>query len=263
MGKVLSWIGSKNRIAKHIVPLIPKHRHYIEPFCGSMAVLFSKPVSFVETVNDSDKEIINFWMVCRDSPNELFQKLQLTPYSRELRTQYFDATIPEDPIDRAVRFFYLCNTSFGGMAYDRAWGHRVKVDSSTVRCYWRQVNQIEVIFHRLADIQLECLDFADVIQRYSNNPDNFLYIDPPYIDTREYYYQDSMTIERHRELAELVNGNKSPIMISYHHHEMLDELYPGWERVSLDAYESISVKQKAAELRGTTEVLLMNYRLVS
>lgn len=54
---VLKYPGAKNRLAPWICEYIPKHDVYLEPFAGSLAVLFNKQRSHIETVNIMDKEL--------------------------------------------------------------------------------------------------------------------------------------------------------------------------------------------------------------
>ena len=56
MRTVLKYPGSKWNIATRLVELIPEHHSYVEPFFGSGAVLFNKPVSDIETINDLDHD---------------------------------------------------------------------------------------------------------------------------------------------------------------------------------------------------------------
>ena len=83
MKAVLKYPGAKNRIADWICSYIPPHDVYLEPFAGSLAVLLNKPRCHIETVNDIDGEIVNFFRVLRDYPEELKGKIELTPFARE------------------------------------------------------------------------------------------------------------------------------------------------------------------------------------
>jgi hypothetical protein len=47
------------------------HDHYVEPFAGSLAVLLAKPRSPMETVNDLDGDLMTFWRVLRERPDDL------------------------------------------------------------------------------------------------------------------------------------------------------------------------------------------------
>jgi site-specific DNA-adenine methylase len=60
----LCYIGGKNRLATKIISMLPEHITYVEPFAGGAQVLFHKPPSNVEVLNDLDFDIVNFFRVC-------------------------------------------------------------------------------------------------------------------------------------------------------------------------------------------------------
>ena len=61
MRAVLKYPGSKWNIASQLVEMIPEHHSYVEPFFGSGAVLFNKPVSDIETINDLAHDVVNLF----------------------------------------------------------------------------------------------------------------------------------------------------------------------------------------------------------
>lgn len=65
MNAVLKYPGAKNKIATQICSYIPEHKVYLEPYAGSLAVLFNKQRSHIETVNDLHDEVVNFFRVVR------------------------------------------------------------------------------------------------------------------------------------------------------------------------------------------------------
>ena len=71
MHTVIRYPGSKARLADWIISHFPDHRSYLEPFLGSGAVLFKKPRSLIETVNDLDGEVINLFECIRKDPERL------------------------------------------------------------------------------------------------------------------------------------------------------------------------------------------------
>lgn len=111
MKAVLKYPGAKNRIADWICSYIPPHDVYLEPFAGSLAVLFNKPRCHIETVNDLDGEIVNFFRALRDYPEELKEKIDWTPFAREEYKVAFEPT--EDAIERARRYCVRCWQGFG------------------------------------------------------------------------------------------------------------------------------------------------------
>ena len=66
------WFGGKSRAASLIWARLGDCRNYIEPFAGSLAVLLGRPhAPGVETVNDLDGFVANFWRALAQHPAEL------------------------------------------------------------------------------------------------------------------------------------------------------------------------------------------------
>jgi DNA adenine methylase len=111
----LNYFGGKSRQLDWMLPLLPdktSYRHYVEAFCGSAAVFLNKEPSPIETINDLNGSLINFFRTLRERPAELIQRLELTPYSRA--EFIFSADPTADPVESAARFFTRCIQSFGG-----------------------------------------------------------------------------------------------------------------------------------------------------
>lgn len=101
MKSILKYPGAKNRLASWICEYIPKHDVYVEPFAGSLAVFFNKQRSHIETVNDIDEEIVNFFRILRDRSDELERAIEFTPFSR---SEYKAAYEPSyNDLERARR----------------------------------------------------------------------------------------------------------------------------------------------------------------
>jgi len=76
------WYGGKYSHLDWLLPLLPACHHYVEPFAGSAAVLLNREPSPVETYNDIDGEVTNFFRVLRDRKEKLVEQIGLTPFSR-------------------------------------------------------------------------------------------------------------------------------------------------------------------------------------
>lgn len=116
MKTLLNYPGAKWGMAAQIVSLMPPHRSYLEPFFGSGAVLSNKPPSAIETVNDIDGDIVNFFRVLRERPDDLAEAISLTPYARDV----FDdahANRGTDDFDRAYRFAIRSKMGHGFKTY--------------------------------------------------------------------------------------------------------------------------------------------------
>jgi site-specific DNA-adenine methylase len=67
------WFGGKSRVAHIVWDRFGDVKNYVEPFFGSGAVLLGRPTPFlgVETVNDADGMVSNFWRAVRFAPDEV------------------------------------------------------------------------------------------------------------------------------------------------------------------------------------------------
>lgn len=81
---LIRYAGAKWRLADWIISYFPEHKSYLEPFFGSGAVLFSKERSNIETVNDLDGDVVNFFSCIQKDLEKLAHILYYTPYSRQV-----------------------------------------------------------------------------------------------------------------------------------------------------------------------------------
>ena len=65
------WFGGKSYAAPMVADLLRGATSYVEPFCGSLAVLLASPARRVETVNDADGLLVNAWRAMRADPEGL------------------------------------------------------------------------------------------------------------------------------------------------------------------------------------------------
>jgi DNA adenine methylase len=117
-----AYYGGKTKLAGTIAALLPDHLHYVEPFAGSLAVLLAKPRSRMETVNDLDGALINFWRVLRDRPLELARVCALTPHSRAEWEACADLDTGDD-LEQARRVWVRLSQGRSGRFYRAGWRH--------------------------------------------------------------------------------------------------------------------------------------------
>lgn len=88
--RILKYPGSKWRMAKDIIDLIPQHKTYIEPFFGSGAVFFHKAPSRIELINDLNHDVVNLFECIQNNSDHLAKIVAATPYSREMYEKAID-----------------------------------------------------------------------------------------------------------------------------------------------------------------------------
>lgn len=231
MNTLLNYPGAKWGMAAQIVSLMPPHRSYLEPFFGSGAVLFNKPPSAIETVNDIDGDVANFFRVLREQPNRLAEALSLTPYARDV----FDdahANRGTDDFDRAYRFAIRSKMGHGFRTFKKT-GFKVDVyareQSYCVSCWNRLPADLLDAAIRLKSVQIENRNALELIRKF--NHDNVLiYADPPYLmETRKgKQYRCEMTEQEHLELLEALKQHKGSVILSGYPSEMYDRELCGW-----------------------------------
>jgi len=257
------WYGGKYSHLNWLLPLLPKAHHYCEPFGGSAAVLLNRESSPVETYNDIDGEVTNFFRVLRDQKERLIELIGLTPFSREefylALTDYGDHL---SDIERARRFFVRARQVRTGLAQMASLGrwanckHTSRAGMAGVVSRWLgSVESLPEIVQRLLRVQIENRPAADVIRLY-DSPDTLFYCDPPYPheirgDAKAYGFE--MTDAEHTVLAEALSQSKGKVAISGYRCDLMDTLYKDWSVVEAPTKQCHSVKT------ARTEALWMNY----
>jgi DNA adenine methylase len=265
MSKLIAfgWYGGKYSHLDWLLPLLPKTTHYCEPFGGSAAILINREPSPVETYNDVDGELVNFFRVLRDEKNELIRAIAFTPFSRrEFELAISQPTINLSRLERARRFFIRARQVRTGLAQTASsgrWAHCLLTSragmAGAVSRWLGSIDDLSKIVQRLQRVQIENCSAIEVIQRYDSK-ETLFYCDPPYPhnsrgDSKAYAYE--MTDEEHRKLAYILHSLEGKVAISGYDCHLMHELYGDWQRIPASSKYCHSVK----ELR--TEILWANY----
>jgi len=216
----LRWFGGKFRIADWIIANLPHHETYVEPFGGAASVLLRKVPSAVEVYNDLDGEVVHFFRILRECPEELVRAINLTPFSR---SEHALANKPaEDPIERARRFYVLCWQSFASgrrpAGYVQGWRTTKVADTSMVQV-WRMTDHLYAVADRLLNVLIESNDAAKVMRQY-DQPRTLFYVDPPYLSDLRAHGRDEYQVELkdeagHRALAETLKTLRGKVVLPF------------------------------------------------
>lgn len=261
------YFGGKTTIAPAISAMLPAHEHYVEPFCGSLAVLLAKSPSRMETVNDLDRELMTFWSVLRSRPAELARVCALTPHARAEHAAAYDPAPAGDDVEVARRVFVQLTQGRAGQLRRTGWRQYVNPagSSASMPDYLAgYVGRIAAAAARLQCVSLECLSGLEVIEKYGREPGVLLYVDPPYLasvrglerDRGRYdrYRVDMPSDAEHRELAEALHGARAAVVVSGYPSDLYDrELFPGWDRHTISASTG-----QGGKWANRTEVLWSN-----
>lgn len=259
------WYGGKFTHLNWLLELLPKCHHYCEPFAGSAAVLINREPSPVETYNDIDGEVVNFFKVLRDQKEKLVEAIGLTPFSREefYRAVSVNGNAKQlSDLERARLFFVRARQARTGLAQTASLGRWANCKntsragmSGVVSRWLGSVEALPEITLRLLRVQIENRPAIEVIKLYDDGATLF-YCDPPYVhaargDAKAYGFE--MNNQEHRELARVLNGVKGKVAVSGYRCDLMHELYKGWRCVEALPKHCHSIK------KVRTEALWMNY----
>ena len=251
------WYGGKFSHLDWLLPLLPTAHHYCEPYSGSGAVLLNRTPSAVETYNDIDGDVANFFRVLRDRGEELIRAIALTPFSRE---EFHLAIVGVEQgisdVERARRFYVRARQARTGLAQTATIGRWANCKntsragmSGAVSRWLGGVEALEGIAARLLRVQIENRPAVDVIRLYDHK-DTLFYCDPPYLhetrgDTKAYGFE--MTEAEHWELAETVAQCVGKVAVSGYRCAPMDTWYKGWRRFDTPMKSIHSTKQLRQE----------------
>ncbi len=259
----IKWVGGKSRLRKPILEMLPSHTCYVEPFAGAAWVLFAKPPSDVEVLNDLDQELVTFFRVVKEKPEQLIESFEWELVSRA----EFERLADLDPIQltdvqRAHRFYYLIMAGWGGeLDYPRfqtsitdgGHGNRLIGALNTLR------ERLEPIHDRLRTVIIENLDWRECIDRY-DRPATLMYVDPPYPGNGCNYAHNMRDWSDHQLLAERLKTAKCKWILSSYDIPEMHELYAGYHITAVQSSSGMKAKKNGTERVVNKEVLISNFQ---
>ena len=223
-------------------------------------MLLRKEPSPVEVYNDIDSEVVNLFRVLRDPVAfENFKLLcYLTPYSREEFLTLQQTPIPECPVHRAWRFFWLLRCGFGGEQKENTRFSTSKAKSMAFHTN-NAVEHLDWITKRLKGVIIEHLDYVKCLEKY-DSPDTLFYCDPPYIlETRVGGgYRREMTTCQHLEMCEHLKTVQGNVILSGYKHTIYDAL--GWKVVQYRVPSTMGHTHTGHRKSYKTECLYLNFQ---
>lgn len=212
----ITYYGGKKSMLGYILPLIPAHLTYVEPFAGGLAVFFSKEPSPVEIVNDLNGFVVNFYKQLQCNYEPLNQLIQATLLSRRAHMDaYVMYTNPHlfNDLDKAWAFWVLCNQGRSG-EIGKSWGNATTSDKCAKSINNKRNGFSEIMRERLKLTQIDSMDAVELI-KLKDTPNTFFYIDPPYVGSDMGHYKGYTQAHFETLLNTLQNIKGKFLMSSY------------------------------------------------
>lgn len=288
---IAPWFGGKRTLAPLIVQQLGKHTQYLEPFCGSMAVLFAKAPSTQEMVNDLHGDLTNLAWILQDhaTAEQLYDRAQRTLFAeafiREVWRELADSPCPAaaDP-ERAYKFFvfsWAMRNGVAGTARMRGNGFQIALrftargGSPTTR--FRSASESIPAWHeRLRNVVILRRNAFELFDRFEDVPGLAIYADPPYVaESRtgfqaegatsryehEFDHSGGLFTDDHQRLRDALSRfTRARVVVSYYDCPRVRELYSGWTFVECARQKNLARQNRAAAKSDEApEVLICNF----
>jgi DNA adenine methylase len=254
----ISYYGGKQQMLRHILPLIPDHIVYTEPFCGGAAVFWSKAPSRVEVINGLNDELINFYKMLQTRFNDLQELVRLTLHSRKMHRQAWE--IYQDPlkhneINRAWAIWVLSSQGFRSQI-SGSWACDKSNNSIAKKVINKKHQFTEALMQRMELTQIECRDALDVIGLY-DTPNSFHYCDPPYPNTNQGHYK-GYTMADLESLLNKLSTIQGKFLLSNYPQQIIDQFCQHYNWYQKKVKLPIAASGKSVKSMKI-EVLTANY----
>ncbi len=263
---MIPYIGGKSVLSSWIISQFPKNYidlTYCEVFGGGGWVLFKKEESRLEIYNDLNSHLVNLFRTIRDNFEEFEHRAQWSLHSREMyieaREKMKDDKFLSD-IEKAMYYSINRVQSFSG---SNGWAYQITADKITSGKWLPFLKRLSLINARLKRVQIECLDFEKVIEKYDSER-TFFYIDPPYVDTERYYNRNGVRFikEDHERLASILKNINGKFLLSYYEHELIRKFYKRNKILTKDSSKTSLVSYHSGKNNKkpiAKELLILNF----
>jgi DNA adenine methylase len=258
----IRYAGTKLRLMRKLVDLLPQHHAYVSLCGGSGSDILAKKPSRLEVYNDVDSDLYNLFAVLRSADAaELIRLVGLTPHSRRLFGESKERL--RDPnlsrVERAWVTLILANQGWLGPHFSHdanAWCYYVRPQPPH---RWYSLGEtLRRVVERFSRVQLECDNWDAVLNRYDLETTLF-YIDPPYLHcTRRgprNEYRHDFSLEDHVRLLDRVKKCRGGVMLSGYPSDLYDRELREWTRIEIPTTFYAS---RAATRTARTEVVWTN-----
>jgi len=253
MKSFISYLGGKSLLVDTIVPLIPPHKVYVEPFAGAAWVLFGKEPSKVEVLNDINVDIVNLYRVVKNHMEEFVRTFKWILVSRE-EFERFKKLPPETltDIQRAVRFFYLLKNGYASkLDFSTFSSSKTSKSSFNILRIEEMLSDAHI---RLSRVYIENKPYQHIIEKFDGK-DTCFYVDPPYYNCEHYYGKGIFERSDFDTLKGLLSAVQGRFIMSINDVPAIRKMFSAFNIVEVKT--SYSTAAKGAQ--GTSELLIKNF----
>ena len=279
---MISYIGGKSKIGKWIVPFYDKNMEvYLETFGGMFWCFYNMDLKQYPNLNKvvyNDFNPLNYNLFkCVQNPSELLrainsidcqkQGIDVTPqiYKDQFirfQAEIFNQGFSVEPGDYevAAKYVYILTQVFSGSKPETSNFIDLKGKYKSKYLTFRdKLSKPDWVDHFLKITEVENMDFSDVINKY-DSPSTYIYLDPPYWKTENYYSNHDFDRQDHERLSNTLKNVQGKFSLSYYDFPLLSEWFPKNEyRWESKEFAKAAAAKKGEKQNMGEEILIMNY----
>lgn len=233
-------VGNKRHIQDRILPLIPPHRLYAEPFVGSGAIYFAKEPAMVSIINDLDESLIRAYRTMRNfGYDDYYTRYDTTNLERLNELFIEDNTDERHNLAKEI----IKSNTFGS----KGSGKLYKTSNP-----YNKLRKLDDYKEFMKSTVIKNEDYKHIVQFFDRD-DAFFYLDPPYEHSIGLYDHDVIDL---REMAELLKTLQGKFLLSLNHSKTVKEMFDSFN------HKMIIVKGRNNWGTGSyarRELLISNY----
>jgi len=279
---MLSYIGGKSKIGKWIVPFYPKNMEtYLEPFGGMFWCFYNMDLNQYPNLKQvvyNDFNPLNYNLFkCVQNPDKLLKVInsidcqkQGQDYTPEIYAKQFNQfqseifkegfKVSDNDYETAAKYVYVLTQVFSGSKPETSSFIDLKGKYKSKYLTFRdKLSKPDWVEHFLKITEVQNMDFKEVIEKY-DSPTTYIYLDPPYWKTENYYSNHDFDRQDHERLAKVLHKVKGKFSLSYYEFELLHEWFPtdnyNWAKKE---FVKAAAAKKGVSQNKSEELLIMNY----
>lgn len=254
MNSFLSYLGGKSLLANKIIPKMPEHTCYCEVFAGAAWMLFKKQESQVEIINDINTDLVTLYRVVKHHLDEFVRYLKWILVARDEFAR-FKIETPEalTDIQRAVRFYYLLRSGYGGKVKDPTFN--INTTRRSGLNLLRLEEELSEVHLRLSRVYIENQPYQKLIERY-DRPHTFFYLDPPYHGYEDYYGDGIFSSDDFMVLRDLLASVRGKFIMSINNTPKIRQIFRQFKIETVATSYTAAGGNKRVPVK---ELLIRNY----
>lgn len=265
-GTILTRVGNKRNLLKHIYKHIPENSNtFVDVFTGSGTVALNlKDKNKWEHIflNDLDEKLIDTFKLIKNIKNteiiDLYKNKYEPYYSKEFNTMknnsrllYKEFCEKNDDIDKIIKNIMDLGSGFSGRTVNNInQVYKFRKNMFNRKKWDNMINSLQ-------NTTILNKDYKIIINRFKNNKEAFMYLDPPYFKTtrnKEIYNHYYINYE---ELRDLLKNCECKWLLSIDDDKYIRDLFKDFH------FEFCDVPNYAGHNKGfykrRNELFIMNY----